>query len=101
VPYLGELPYVGDKVFSWESKELQTVNIVIFLTPTIVRSPEQLPNWDKQFRQMQITTAGDVQPVVSNYPAWHRLYLREQMLVGSVTNPPPADHIWYSPDHVR
>jgi type IV pilus assembly protein PilQ len=101
VPYLGELPYVGDKVFSWESKELQTVNIVIFLTPTIVRSPEQLPNWDKQFRQMQITTAGEVQPVVSNYPAWHRLYLREQMLVGSVTNPPPADHYWYSPDHVR
>lgn len=101
VPYLGELPYVGDKVFSWESKELQTVNIVIFLTPTIVRTPEQLPNWDKQFRNMQITTVGDVQPVVSNYPAWHRLYLREQMLVGSVTNPPPADHIWYSPDHIR
>jgi type IV pilus assembly protein PilQ len=101
VPYLGDLPYVGDKLFSWESKQLQTINIVIFLTPTIIRSPEPLQNWDKQLRDMQITKVGDVQPVVSNYPAWHRLYLREQMLIGSVTNQLPEDHYWYSPEKNR
>ena len=30
VPYFGDLPYFGKYLFSWESKELKKINLVIF-----------------------------------------------------------------------
>ncbi len=97
LPYFSELPYVGDKLFSWSSKEKQTDNLIIFLTPIIIRPEEEHGRFDKQLREMQLTRDGDFVEVVSNYPSWHRLYMHEQMLVSSATNAVPVrdDHYWY------
>ena len=86
VPVLGDLPYFGKYLFSWESRELKKVNLVIFITPTIIRPDRKNERWDKQFREMQLTPDGEWHDVVSNYPSWHMLAVHEQQLLDAATN---------------
>ena len=86
VPYFGDLPYIGKYLFSWESKELKKINLVIFITPTIIRPDRKIDRWDKQLREMQITPDGEWHDVVSNYPSWHMLAVHEQQLLNAATN---------------
>ncbi len=86
VPMLGDLPYIGKYLFSWESKELKKVNLVIFITPTIIKPDRKIDRWDKQFREMQVTPDGEWHDVVSNYPSWHMLAVHEQQLLEAATN---------------
>jgi len=86
VPMLGDLPYIGKYLFSWESKELKKVNLVIFITPTIIKPDRRIDRWDKQFKEMQLTPDGEWHDVVSNYPSWHMLAVHEQQLLDAATN---------------
>jgi len=86
IPYFGDLPYFGKYLFSWESKELKKINLIIFITPTIIKPDRDIDRWDKQFREMQLTPDGEFHDVVSNYPSWHMLAVHEQELLAAATN---------------
>ena len=86
VPFFGDLPYVGKYLFSWESKELKKINLIIFITPTIIKPEIENKRWDKQLREMQLTPDGEWHDVVSNYPSWHMLAAHEQELLNAATN---------------
>ena len=86
VPVLGDLPYIGKYLFSWESKELTEINLIIFITPTIIRPDRLHSRWDKQFDKMRLTPDGEWHDVVSNYPSWHMLANHEQELLNAATN---------------
>ena len=88
VPFLGDTPYVGENFFSWNSKEKKAVSLVIFITPTVIKTDAVNPRWDTQLRDMQLTHAGDFQDVVSNYPSWHMVTIREKLLLQGATNVP-------------
>ena len=86
VPFLGDLPYFGSELFSWHQKEKAQVNLVIFITPTIISPESPHKRWDEQFRRMHVTETGEWEEEQENYPDWHMLSLRERMLVNGVTN---------------
>ncbi|NLF38659.1 hypothetical protein GX586_04395 [bacterium] len=92
VPYLADIPYLGEACFTWSTKEKRTVNLVIFITPTVIKPDSPHDRWDRQLRDMQLTHAGDWQEVVSNYPSWHMISLREQLLLKGMTNDLEAVH---------
>jgi len=86
IPYLSEWPYIGKYLFAWESKELQKVNLIIFITPTIIKPDKEIKRWDNQLREMQLTRDGEWHDIVSNYPSWHMLAIHEQELLAAATN---------------
>jgi len=73
IPYLGDLPYVGESFFGWDKKEKKKNNLVIFITATIVKPDETNERWDKQLREMHMKPDGEFEDVITNYPSWHRL----------------------------
>jgi type IV pilus assembly protein PilQ len=86
VPYLADMPYLGPYLFTWTSKNKRAVNLVIFLTPTILRAQRTDERWDGQLNDMHLTKAGDWHDVITNAPNIALLRLREQLLVNGVTN---------------
>jgi len=86
VPYLCDIPYIGPWCFTWTSLDKKAVNLVIFLTPTILRSEQTHPRWQQQLDDMHLTRAGEWHNVVSNAPDLALLRMREQLLVTAATN---------------
>jgi type IV pilus assembly protein PilQ len=83
LPWFKDLPYVGDKIFSWKSKQLQTINLVVFITATIVRAEGTAYRWEKQLREIQVTPEGEFMEVITNRPSWHMVYERERQILDS------------------
>ncbi|GEM_PF-1281248 len=86
VPYLCDMPYLGPYLFTWETKELRTVNLVIFLTPTILRTANTDPRWQPQLEQMHVDRVGEWHDVITNTPSLALLRMREQLLITAATN---------------
>jgi len=86
VPYLCDMPYLGPYLFTWETKELRTVNLVIFLTPTILRTSNTDDRWQPQLEQMHVDRAGEWHDVITNRPSLALLRMREQLLIATATN---------------
>lgn len=52
VPLLGDIPVVGDLLFSHEKKNLDKINLVIILTPYIIDTSADLTEFKKQLSQL-------------------------------------------------
>jgi len=90
VPFMGDIPYLGPNLFTWESKEKRAVNLVIFITPTVIKTDTTHDRWHRQLRDMHLTPDGEWNNVVTNAPNMDLLRMREQLIVASVSNTPPA-----------
>jgi len=86
VPYLCDMPYLGPYLFTWETKEMRTVNLVIFITPTILRTPSTDQRWQPQLEQMHVDRVGEWRDVITNTPSMALLRMREQLLIATATN---------------
>jgi len=84
LPFFGDLPYVGDTLFSWQKKEKKTINLVIFITPTIIMPDKPHDRFDEQLNNMHVTHEGEWLEEKENYPDWHMMALREKMLIETV-----------------
>jgi len=73
IPYLGDLPYVGESLFGWDKKEKKKNNLIIFITASIVNPDERNERWDSQLREMHMKQDGQFEDIITNYPSWHRL----------------------------
>ena len=73
IPYLGDLPYVGESFFGWDKKEKKKNNLVIFITATTVKPDKSNERWNKQLREMHMKPDGEFEDVITNYPSWHRI----------------------------
>ncbi len=90
VPFMGDIPYIGPNFFTWESKEKRAVNLVIFITPTVLKTERTDERWQRQLRNMQLTPEGEWNNVVSNAPDMDMLRMREELLIAGVTNTAPV-----------
>jgi len=90
IPFMGDIPYLGPNLFTWESKEKRAVNLVIFITPTVLKTDSTHDRWQRQLRDMHLTPDGEWNNVVTNAPDMDLLRMREQLIVASVSNQPPA-----------
>lgn len=52
VPFLGDLPLLGDLFFKQKDKTVQKTTLFIFLTPHIVDSPQKIKEINDQYEQM-------------------------------------------------
>ena len=87
LPFLGDLPYVGPACFKWRSKEKASVNLIIFITPTVVDEKFEVNGrWDRQVNQMHLTPDGEWIDRMANAPSNDIIRLREQMLISGITN---------------
>jgi type II secretory pathway component GspD/PulD (secretin) len=86
VPFLGDMPYLGPSCFSWHSKEKRTVNLVIFITPTVLKTQQTDKRWQPQLDDMHLTADGDWHDVITNYPSAQLMQMRERLLIGGMTN---------------
>ncbi|MCX7003733.1 MAG: secretin and TonB N-terminal domain-containing protein [bacterium] len=86
IPYLCEMPYLGPYLFTWETKDMKTVNLVIFITPTILRTNNTDPRWQPQLEQMHVGREGEWRDVITNTPSMALLRMREQLLITAATN---------------
>ena len=77
IPYLGDMPYFGESVFGWDRKEKIKNNLVIFITATIVKPNESNERWNRQLREMHMDSKGEFEDVITNYPSWHRIAIKE------------------------
>lgn len=94
VPFMGDIPYLGPNLFTWESKEKRAVNLVIFITPTVINTGNTHHRWNRQLRDMHLTPDGEWNNVVTNSPDFDLLHMREQLILANVTNqPPPPPHV--------
>jgi len=73
IPYLGDMPYVGESLFGWDKKEKKKNNLIIFITASIVKPEEYNDRWNEQLREMHMKQNGQFEDVITNYPSWHRL----------------------------
>lgn len=93
LPFFGDLPYVGHSLFTWRKREKRAINLIIFITPTII-TPETIHDrFDAQMATMNVTSDGEWHEEKRNYPDWHMLSLREKMLVEGVSTS-AAHHIY-------
>ncbi|MCX7847284.1 MAG: secretin and TonB N-terminal domain-containing protein [bacterium] len=86
VPFMGDIPYLGPNLFTWESREKRAVNLVIFITPTVLKTEGTHERWQRQLREMHLTPEGEWNNVVTNAPHEEWLRMREELLVAQVTN---------------
>lgn len=90
VPFMGDIPYLGPNLFTWESKEKRAVNLVIFITPTVLKTDSTHERWNRQLRDMHLTPDGEWNNVVTNAPDVDLIRMREQLILANVTNQPAA-----------
>ena len=53
VPFLGDIPYLGNLLFTHKSDVNRESNVVIYLTPYIVRRPRDLKNLRKMLSELE------------------------------------------------
>jgi general secretion pathway protein D len=62
VPWLGDVPVLG-WLFKTESKRLQKANLLVFLTPHVIRSPDQMEKQSivkrEEFRRRSVQALGE------------------------------------------
>ncbi|MCK5852157.1 hypothetical protein KAH27_03920, partial [bacterium] len=63
--------------FGWDRKEKIKNNLVIFITATIVKPNESNERWNRQLREMHMDSKGEFEDVITNYPSWHRIAIKE------------------------
>lgn len=90
VPFMGDIPYLGPNLFTWESKEKRAVNLIIFITPTVLKTERTHERWNRQLRDMHLTPDGEWNNVVTNAPDLDLIRMREQLILASATNQPAA-----------
>lgn len=91
VPFMGDIPYLGPNLFTWESREKRAVNLIIFITPTVLKGDGTDQRWQRQLRDMHLTPDGEWNNVQASARNEELLRMREELLVASATNAPVGE----------
>jgi general secretion pathway protein D len=94
VPFLGDLPLIGS-LFRYDSKDRQKTNLVVFLRPKIIRTPEDYSRLTDarydQFLKQQLLPEGSVNMLAPNFGPPPQLPDRKEEDLRFRSAPAPAE----------
>ena len=84
VPYLCDMPYIGKSCFTWSNREKTTINLIIFITPTVIKDGDANKIYRHNLDVMHTDENGEFIDQVKNFPSDDMLKMREKLLISGL-----------------